>query len=365
MLALYRYGTSFWGSASTEKRESQSQSHTDSLRQPYPKSTRWDIEHQHPENGDHQLHYTKHQYFEGQKDALCSRLQCDSTTCEATVRLDGENISYSSGHDTVVGIQSATYKVSPLCTQEDLQTISKDIKQRLPQYEDLKQSELLSHLGYDLALISIDTSISTSVILLVRDVMLQKGYSPQAASWGSYLVAQAFAVGRVGAAIYQGVDMATATLPLLVSSAVYYGLYKTGVATERTATWCSNATSVTASTYLGMGFFRSALHTGSSILVAGLVAMGEATFADRYLTGELTKRLDEVQSLHQQCQYALCDETNQQLNNLYQEIYRKPQMHHYAQIYQYQVYLKQVCESMLDAGLIDSTSNCTSASRAF
>ena len=115
---------------------------------------------------------------------------------------------------------------------------------------------------------------------------------------------------------------------------------KLNLVSEKTAIWCSNAASIGVSWYVGRGLFHSVATSGVAGLVSYLTSLGEKKLADLYLTHNLTKRCDELQTIRQQLKpYCETDiswcKLDLQIINALNKAESNPSMEDYEIIYRY------------------------------
>ena len=190
----------------------------------------------------------------------------------------------------------------------------------------------------------LEASFSSGMLLLIRDVMLDRGYSQRTANQSAYWMSQAFTAVRVMRALYQGANYTTALLPLFISTLIYHGLQKTKLATDQTANLFSNAASIAVSYWNGVGLFNSITQWGASLFATQLVNMGELAFANRFLMSGLKKKLAQLQDMYTQLNETLkfFGETEvfgkkiqKKLTQFIIRVTKSPKMKHYAEIENY------------------------------
>lgn len=206
----------------------------------------------------------------------------------------------------------------------------------------------------EMGLPSLVSAAACGSCLLMHDVLLQQGYSPNAAKWGTTLVMQAWNLGFTLKALAQGVDKVAAFLPWVTSSLLHQALKKAG-AGEKTQALCSTALAAGIASTTGAEGYRIVAQLVANFLVNKFITMGESAFANRYLTTGLKAQLKLLNTQHAQLlsqyqppavkgkktQPSISDPAPKQIAEfsgkiagLQKQIKAKPSMEHYARVHQ-------------------------------
>ena len=202
--------------------------------------------------------------------------------------------------------------------------------------------------GFYLLTLSVDVSVSSGLLLLARDVLLDQGYSLRTAERAAQAIHHGFTLIRMLGALYRGASYTLALLPLCLSMLTYHALTKTQLTSTSTALLCSQGVSIGTAYYAGTGLFHSVFSLAAAAGIHQVVSLGEEAFANRYLVRGLKTKCANLNSAYQK----LVDENEipfpyrqtakDTLHDLNHRIEQHPLMSHYAEVDAWQQRLEEM-----------------------